>query len=68
MNESDQAALADADAEYDELNLSPDVGQQVEDLWLDGHKVAACRILRDNSNLTLAKARKLLSRVYRGSK
>jgi hypothetical protein len=64
MNESDRAAFADADHEYDALALPCDIMDQIEDLWLNRQRAAAAKLLSKHTTLTTTEARALLRRVY----
>ena len=64
MNESNRAAFADADHEYDALALPSDIMDQIEALWLVDGRATAAKLLSEHTTLTTAEARALLRRVY----
>ena len=64
MNESDRAAFADADHEYDALGLPSDIMDQIEVLWIDRQPADAAKLLSKHTTLTTTEARALLRRVY----
>lgn len=67
MNEEDRAAFYEAEEDLMNLDLAPELLDEIEDLWLSGSRHTATNKLSNSSGMDPLMAYDLLKRVYDGA-